>query len=285
MVIEVQHWSGAGNRFVIVDNRKGIISNPWNVILVKSLCQRKDLPVAEGLLVLLDLNETNCKCYYDFYNPDGSTGVMCGNGARCAVRHAVSSGHFERNLIELILNGCMYRAELIGNDRVALRLPVYKDLRLIESWTYVNVGSHHVIVDARDIVQSIEDFHRFDLIRFAQEHLNLYRMKVGIENLNLTIAYPTVDQQIIRIRTYENGVFDETQACGTGAVSTAIAFWTRNIIRQVKIQLIPTSQRILTVHLDINTEEKETIQGITLEGDARQDTTSSQFDIDSMRYV
>ncbi|CAF1157577.1 unnamed protein product [Adineta ricciae] len=285
MVIEVQHWSGAGNRFVIVDNRKGMISNPLDVILVRSLCQRKDLPAAEGLLVLLDLNETDSKCYYDFYNPDGSTGVMCGNGARCAVRHAASSGHLERNLIELILNGCMYCAELIGNDRVALRLPVYKDLRLIESWTYVNVGSHHVVIDARDIVQSIEDFHRFDLIRFAQEHLNSYRKKVGIESLNLTIAYPTVDQQIVRIRTYENGVFDETQACGTGAVSTAIAFWIRNIIRQVKIQLIPTSQRMLTVHLDINTEREEIIQGMTLEGDARQDTTSSQFDIDSMRYL
>ncbi|UJR13571.1 hypothetical protein I4U23_000584 [Adineta vaga] len=285
MSIEVQHWSGAGNRFVIVDNRQRTIENPWNSLLVRSLCKRKHLPDAEGLLVLIELDPMDSKCNYDFYNPDGSTGVMCGNGARCAVRHAILTGNFKTNQVELILNGCLYQAKLVGNDRVALQLPIYKELRLIESWTYVNVGSHHVIIDARELVQSNEEFDRFDLIQFANENLNSYRDKVGIRNLNLNIAFPINDQQTIRLRTYENGVYDETQACGTGAVSTAIAFWTRNIIRNSEIHLIPTSQRILIVHLDINDEKEEKISGMILEGDARQDTSSNRFDIESMQYL
>jgi diaminopimelate epimerase len=282
MLIEVQHWSGAGNRFVIIDNRQKRIDNQLNS-LVNSLCQRKELPDAEGLLVLLELDPTKSNCNYDFYNPDGSTGVMCGNGARCAVQHAVLTGNFDQKDIHLILNNRSYTAKVFDNDRIALRLPLYKELRLMDSWTYVNVGSHHVIIDAREIVQSIDEFNRFDLIKFAKENLDFYRNQIGIFTLNLNIAYPIEDQSVIHLRTYENGVFDETQACGTGAISTTVAFWTRNIIRKTKIDLIPTSGRLLTVHLEIDDKEKN-ILGMILEGDARQDASPSQYDTTSMKY-
>ncbi len=281
MFIEVQHWSGAGNRFVIIDDRQKRIEQPWNA-LVPSLCQRKELPDAEGVLVLLQLDRENASCNYQFYNPDSSTGVMCGNGARCAVQYAVITENFDGKKVQLILNQRPYTAQVTGDDRVALRLPLYKELRLIDSWTYVNVGSHHVVIDARDLVQSIDDFHHFDLIQFAKENLDFYRTKTGIPNLNLNFAYPVPDQSLVHLRTYENGVFDETQACGTGAVSTAIAFWTRNIIRNAKIQLNPTSQRVLIVHLEI--DEQKNISGMILEGDARQDAPPGQFDPSTMKY-
>jgi diaminopimelate epimerase len=282
MFIEVQHWSGAGNRFVIIDNRQNRIDNQLSS-LVKSLCQRKDLPDAEGLLVLLESDRIKSTCNYDFYNPDGSTGVMCGNGARCAVQHAILTDHFDQKEVHLILNSRPYTAKIVENDRVALRLPLYKELRLMDSWTYVNVGSHHVVIDARELVQSIDEFNRFDLIKFAKENLDFYRNQIGIFGLNLNIGYPIEDQTAIHLRTYENGVFDETQACGTGAISTAVSFWTRNIIRKAKINLIPTSQRLLTVHLEIDDKE-ENILAMILEGDARQDASPSQFDTISMQY-
>lgn len=282
MLIEIQHWSGAGNRFVIIDDRQKRINNQLNT-LVTSLCQRKNLPNAEGVLVLLELDRKKSSCTYDFYNPDGSTGVMCGNGARCAVQHAILTENFDANEIELILNNRLYTAKVFDNNRVALRLPLYKELRLIDTWTYVNVGSHHVVIDARDLVKSIDEFNQFDLIKFAKENLNIYRKKVGIDYLNLNIAYPIQNQPTVQLRTYENGVFDETQACGTGAVSTAIAFWTRNIIRNARIDLIPTSQRLLTVHLELD-HIGENISGMILEGDAREDAPPSQFDTTSMIY-
>jgi diaminopimelate epimerase len=266
----------------IVDNRKKTIDNQWNT-LVNSLCQRENLPHAEGLLVLLEFDRNNSICNYDFYNPDGSTGLMCGNGARCAVRHAIITENLDIKEIQLILNGRLYTAEIFANDRVALHLPLYKELRLIDSWTYVNVGSHHVIIDARDLVKSIEEFHRFDLIKYANENLNIYRNKVGIPYLNLNIAYPINDKFIIYLRTYENGVYDETQACGTGAVSTAVAFWIKQIVRDTKIEIMPKSGRLLTVHLETDDKE-ENISGMILEGDAQQDASASQFDLISMKY-
>ncbi|CAF4100312.1 unnamed protein product [Rotaria sordida] len=283
MLIEVEHWSGAGNRFVIVDNRKKEINNQWN-ILVSYLCKRNNLPNAEGLLVLLEIDKNKSICIYDFYNPDGSTGVMCGNGARCAVRHAALTENLSSNQIELILNGCSYKSKLLDNNRVALEFPLYKELRFIDNWTYVDVGSHHVIIDARYLVESIDDFYQFDLIKFANENLNLYRNKIGINNINLNLAYFINDQSNIYLRTYENGVFHETQACGTGAISTAIAFWKKNIINNNIIQIIPISQRFLTVHLDID-QKKENILGMTLEGDAQQDAPSTLFDTTSMAYI
>ena len=282
MLIEVQHWSGAGNRFVIIDNRKKRIDHPLNT-LVHSLCQRKDLPDAEGLLVLIESDRVQSKCIYDFYNPDGSTGLMCGNGARCAIQHVVSTDQFNRNEIHLTLNNRLYSAKILENDRVALRLPAYEELRLIDSWTYVNVGSHHVIIDARDLVQSIEQFQQFDLVQFAKENLDCYREKVAIPYLNLNIAYPIEHQPKVYLRTYENGVFAETQACGTGALSTAIACWTRNIIKQSKIEIIPISQRSLTIHLEVD-RPGENILGMILEGDAQVDAPANQFDTKSMQY-
>ncbi|CAF1645635.1 unnamed protein product [Rotaria magnacalcarata] len=283
MLIEVEHWSGAGNRFVIVDKRQISINSQWN-ILVNSLCKRKNLPDAEGLLVLLEKNKNNSTCKYDFYNPDGSTGIMCGNGARCAVRHANLTDNVHLNDIELILNGCSYRAKLFDNDRVALELPLYEELRFIDSWIYVNVGSHHIVIDARSIIQSLDEFHQFDIIKFANENLNFYREKTKIRNLNLNLAYlDDVDQSMIYLRTYENGVYDETQACGTGAVSTAVGFWRKNIIKNTTIHLMPKSQRLLIVHLKFDNNQ-ESILGMILEGDARQDAPVTQFDIKSMKY-
>ena len=282
MLIEVQHWSGAGNRFVIIDNRKNNIDQPLNT-LVTGLCRRKTLPDAEGLLVLIESDRNQSKCTYEFYNPDGSTGAMCGNGARCAIEHVVSTDQFNRNEIHLILNNRSYTAKVLDNDRVALRLPVYQELRLIDLWTYVNVGNHHVVIDARDLVRSIDEFHQFDLIQFAKENLDVYREKVGIPSLNLNIAYSIENQPRIYLRTYENGVFAETQACGTGALSTAIAFWTRNIINTSKIELIPTSQRSLNVHLELD-NQGENIVGMILEGDAREDAPASQFNTTSLHY-
>lgn len=282
MLVDVQHWSGAGNRFVIIDDRQKRINNQVNVLITK-LCQRKNLADAEGVLVLLDLDSKKSSCTYDFYNPDGSTGFMCGNGARCAIQHAVLIENLNKNHIELILNNRLFTAKVFDNNRVALRLPLFKELRLIDTWTYVNVGSHHVVIDARDFVQSIDEFNRFNLIKFANENLDFYRRKVGIDYLNLNFAYPISNQSRIQIRTYENGVFNETQACGTGAISTAISFWTKNIIRNSKIDLIPTSQRLLTVHLELDDTE-ENILGMILEGDAQQDAPSSQFDTTSMIY-
>lgn len=284
MPIEVQHWSGAGNRFVIVDGRQLAIAAPWDTLLVSRLCKRVNLADAEGVLVLRDSDTTKAACRYDFYNPDGSTGVMCGNGARCAVRHAVLAGDLQKNTIDLGLNGRVFNARLVGDDRVALRLPLFHELRLIDAWTYVDVGSRHVVVDARDLVASVDEFDRFDLHRFANDNLNFYREKVGIVSLNLNIAYPIDGENTIHLRTYENGVFNETQACGTGAVSTAVAFWTRNVIRQATIEIVPTSGRVLTVHLDLD-EDKQNILGMILEGDARQDTSPSRFDPTAMQYL
>ena len=282
MSIEVQHWSGAGNRFAIVDARETSHVDRWDT-LIPRLCQRKTLPDAEGVLVLLELDSKKAKCNYDFYNPDGSTGVMCGNGARCAVQHALRTEPTGCETIELVLNGRTYAARVFGDDRVALVLPLYKELRLIDAWTYVNVGSHHVIIDARDLVQSIEDFHRFDLVRFANENLGTYRDRVGITSLNLNIAYRSDDGSAIQLRTYENGVFDETQACGTGAVSTAIALYTRRLVSGRKVACMPKSGRLLTVHLNVDDKNGD-IVGMVLEGDARQDAPASQFTIASMQY-
>ena len=280
--IEVQHWSGAGNRFVIIDNRNKYIQHISEQI-VSRLCRRINLLDAEGLLVLTETNNNDLSCNYDFYNPNGSTGMMCGNGARCAIRHAITITGWNVEKIQLILNKCRYEGQLIGSDLVSLHLPSYRELRIIDNWAYVNVGSEHIVIDAQDLVSSLDEFHRFPLNDFAREHLDIYRNQVARVSLNLNIAFLDSQTNLIHLRTYENGVFDETQACGTGAISTALAFWKKQRVHHRSIDCLPKSNRMLTVDLELD-ESQGQIVGIILRGDAREDTISNRFDLKTMEY-
>lgn len=273
--IEVQHWSGAGNRFVLLDNRNQHLNSP-SKNLIEKLCHRIHLPFAEGLLIFIRTNDDQSVVDYEFYNPDGSTGVMCGNGARCAVRHALKQLKSNRTNVELILNGRSYQTELIEADRVALRLSSYNALKFFDRWTYINVGSEHIVVDLRSSVRTIDEFQRFPLVKFAEENLDDFRKQTNIFSLNVNIAFLTSDDDLIHLRTYENGVFDETQACGTGAISTALAFFKRNEICRTTIDILPLSGRKLRVKFEN--------EQIILEGDAREDSSSTEFDLESMIY-
>ena len=117
--ISVHHMSGAGNRFLVgsadtdlqADEVKGLIDlNP----------RTDDAPI-EGVLLLRE--KTSESFTADFYNPDGSRGMMCGNGARCIVRFAVDKGV---NIADVpapfTLNDVEYRA-VIDGSQVTITFP------------------------------------------------------------------------------------------------------------------------------------------------------------------
>lgn len=280
--IEVEHWSGAGNRFVLVDNREQKVRS-FSKELVRRLCRRENFLDAEGLLVFTDFDQPSRQFFYEFYNPDGSSGMMCGNGARCAIRYGILRNQIAINEVQLIFNGRSYKGELIEPDLVRLHLPAPNEIQMNNDWTYVHVGSEHIVIDAAQFIDTLEQFQQFQLERFAENKLDFYRLETGRKALNLNLAFFDESNQLIHLRTYENGVFQETQACGTGAISTSIAFWKRNIVQQERIRCLPISKRMLVVDMKVN-DQGETIQEIILQGDARQDISSTEFSLKSMEY-
>ncbi len=83
--MEFWKMNGAGNDFIVVDDRRNAIpENRWPEI-VRVLCERHMSIGADGFMVV---KPPTCGGDYKmlFFNSDGSTGEMCGNGARCICR-------------------------------------------------------------------------------------------------------------------------------------------------------------------------------------------------------
>ena len=214
--------NGAGNDFVVIDNRDG--ANSLNRSQIARLCDRHRGVGADGLLAVEPAQE-GADFRMRYYNSDGGEAEMCGNGARCFARFASRlAGKCGRITFETIAG--VISAELVG-DLVRLGMSDPRDLRLnqvvpVDGRTLmvhsVDTGVPHAVVVVDDLeavpIATLGAAIRFHEL-FAPRGANANFIRKAAEaSLPNTIA----------IRTYERGVEAETLACGTGVVASAIVF-------------------------------------------------------------
>jgi len=291
MNLKIYKMSGAGNLFTVFDNRNKILSKEKASELTPVVTNKNDFNsfITEGFLLLESSEKYDFKC--EFFNPDGSNGMMCGNGGRAISRFAKEIGMISKNTkkVEFEMAGDVYNAEFI-KDNIRLTLPKPTEINtnlIVETelinfvGTYVNVGSDHFIVDIDKLKsltklqnKSDEDYH--DKI---ENKLKLH--KLDIDTVGPSIRYNKVFDngcnanfieiqsdklgEFVKLRTYERGVEEETGACGTGAVSTAIhCALTRNMSFPIRIS--PTSNEELII--DCIGNFPDNIKNMILEGGA-----------------
>ncbi len=270
----IHHMSGAGNRFVVIDNRDEHLDLTHLHALAPALCDRRhlDLPPAEGLLVLQDVMPGGFSG--EFLNPDGSHGAMCGNGGRCIVRFALDNGAEtnDDDVIDFTLSGEGYSATLSGNDMVTLEFPAPKEVRQLAPGelhgisvpsVYVNVNSDHIVLYGPDLGIAFEHLRTSDLDTIALPFRHHPAFARGV-NVNI---YAVDEDGTIHLRTFERGVEAETGACGTGALSTTIAAWLSERSGPTA-RVIPPSRRPLFVTIH---EDHGDIRSLDLTGDAIYD--------------
>ncbi len=209
--------NGAGNDFVLLDNRAGQVR--LTPAQVTRLCDRHRGVGADGLMLLVPARSGRADWAWDFYNSDGSVAEMCGNGARCFARFVQRlTGGSDRISFETIA-GVITAA--IAGERVTIGLTPPKDMRIgqklaVASGTLevhsVNTGVPHAVVfvpDAdRAMVQCLGAELRYHP-HFAPRGTNVNFVQV-------------LGPDSIRVRTYERGVEGETLACGTGVTASAL---------------------------------------------------------------
>ncbi|WP_348825556.1 diaminopimelate epimerase [Flavobacterium aestuarii] len=208
MQLEFYKYQGAGNDFVMIDNRSGFFPKD-NTQLVAHLCDRRFGIGGDGLILLENDSETDFKMVY--YNSDGNQSSMCGNGGRCLVAFAKDM-HVIENETTFIATDGLHHASFEGK-LVSLQMIDVPVIDIKADYSFLNTGSpHHV--------QMVEDLEHYNVkdngaaIRYGE----LYG-KAG-SNINFV---KKIDDTTFRLRTYERGVEDETLACGTGATAVAIA--------------------------------------------------------------
>lgn len=216
MKLHCYKYQGAGNDFVILDNRDGSVNLTPEQI--NRLCDRRFGIGGDGLMTL------GASDKYDFtmryYNADGYEGTMCGNGGRCLVAFAAHRGikKFEFTAVD-----GYHSAEVLeyGDHRCIVRLKM-RDLPLedgknpvekLSDGYFLNTGSPH-------FVGFVDDVMAFD-VDTEGKRLRWDERFPGGTNVNFV---QIADDRIL-VRTYERGVEAETWACGTGVTASSICSW------------------------------------------------------------
>ena len=210
--------NGAGNDFVMIDNRLGDLRLAPEQIT--KICDRHRGVGADGVLVL-ERAANGADFRMRYYNADGGEAEMCGNGARCFARYASKiSGSKEKLSFETPAG--VIGAALQG-EAVRLQMSDPKDLHL---WMRIplpdrQVAAHFVNSGVPHVVVPVMDLEEVD-VRGLGATLRRHEL-FAPKGANVNFIKKRGTKQIA-IRTYERGVEDETLACGTGVVASALIF-------------------------------------------------------------
>jgi len=215
--------SGAGNDFVVIDNRRLSLKYNWSD-LAKSICRRR-LGVGADGLIIIDVSSQS-QFLMRYYNADGSSGGMCGNGGRCVAMYVMQQDGSSTVRFEAL--DYIYEASRQGSA-VSLRM---KNPTRFRFGVLVTVGERRIKVDSVDTgaphtVVFLDDV-PVALRRELEEHGIIAAGKAIRNDVAFLPGGTNADfvrllqGSRISMRTYERGVEDETLACGTGAIASAI---------------------------------------------------------------
>ena len=212
-------YQGAGNDFLIADNRSGELH--LSTEQIASLCDRRYGVGADGLMLLERSAEYDFRMVY--FNSDGSGGMMCGNGGRCMVAFAADQGieHFDFDAAD-----GFHTAQILAasgaQKTVRLKMKDVADIQKYESLTGVNVPTQGCFLDTgtRHYVRFVEGLESYDIV---SEGRDIRYNGQELQPFGANVNYVEPFDGGVKVRTYEKGVEDETFACGTGIVASCVA--------------------------------------------------------------
>lgn len=206
MNIKFQKYQGAGNDFIIIDNRDLLYDIPTSI--VSQLCNRKFGIGADGLMLLENYPGYDFRMRY--FNADGHEASLCGNGSRCIINFAHQLGLFTQKTRFMAVDG-EHDGEITPTG-VRVKMRDVTQVIINKDYFFLNTGSPHYVKIVGDAFQT-DVFQEGKNIRYAPAF--------GPEGTNVNFITPT--PEYIKVATYERGVEDETLACGTGCVASALA--------------------------------------------------------------
>jgi diaminopimelate epimerase len=213
MVSEFYKYHGAGNDFVVFDCRKSD-EFFFNQKRVAFLCDRHLGIGADGMILLL--NDKDSEFRMKYFNSDGKEGSMCGNGGRCITAFARDLGMMNETVSFRGIDGLHY-ARILGPDRISLKMIDVDGVKVLEDGYLVETGSTHFVTYRKNIAE---------LDVFTEGREIRHQSRFGNKGTNVNFV-ESVSENVFKIRTFERGVENETLACGTGSVASAISSYYR----------------------------------------------------------
>jgi len=253
---------GAGNDFIVIDNRQYNMSIDELSALAAKLCPRRTAVGADGLIAVGERKSEECHFSMLFFNSDGTLGEMCGNGARCLARFAYDKGIAPGRMRFDTTAGPVGAEHMSKNEyRVALNPPshIRAHERVCEEYdcSYIELGNpglpHAVMLMDKD-AEITPDALR-DLAVKLRHAPEFYK------GANVSFA-KFIGENRLQAITFERGVEDFTLACGTGCGAIATALYARGLINSSSVSIeMPGG----TLNIELHTDSSA-VRGISLTG-------------------
>lgn len=229
----------SGNDFVVIDR---VQSTGYRVQgVAQKICNRKYGIGADGLLVLEKLKIADIRMR--IFNADGSEAEMCGNGARCVslwLKQKVLKIETKAGVIKSEVKGDNIKIKLTDPKDIKLDIPIKINNRLLKV-NFINTGVPHTVI----FVEGLDKIDVVNLGKLVRYHKRFTPAGSNVDFMEI------LSNNSVKIRTYERGVEDETLACGTGAVASALLYVIRyTLYASGKVNIHTKSGEILKVYFN-----------------------------------
>jgi len=215
MTIPFYKYQGTGNDFVLIDQRTEQHLTRKDTDQIKRICDRRFGIGADGLILLEEHDDFDFEMIY--FNADGRTSSMCGNGGRCIVALAAKLGIFDGTCTFMAIDG-LHEAKILSDGQVSLKMNDVHEVGKYGSDYVLDTGSPHY-------VHFSDRMNELDMVTAGRS----IRYSDSFKEEGINVNYVHQQDRDLTVRTYERGVEDETYACGTGVVAAAIASAEREV--------------------------------------------------------
>jgi len=257
--VEFAKYSGAGNDFILIDNRSGSFPTD-DSDLIRDMCARRTSIGADGLILLENSDKADVKMR--FFNSDGGEAEMCGNGARCLIAFARRKG-LDSTVITLETMERVLTARVDEED-ISIEMGAVTETELnidieIEGQTY---RVHHTNTGVPHAVMFVDEVNEVDVVGLGRKVRFHERFQPKGANANFV---QVTGENSISARIYERGVEDETLASGTGCAACAVI---ASLVKDLNppIQVQTRSGASLTISFK---RECEQVSHLTMSGPTR----------------
>ena len=227
LIVEFTKMNGAGNDFIVLDNRFYEFSLPELSALAQHLCPRRTGIGADGVLALAASTHAEAEYRMIYINADGSEGTMCGNGARCLARFARESG-FNKKIACMQTASGLCEVHTPGEEDASVRVYLdspqnYHDAPKLANKIPNGIHSvHYLWPGTEHLVCLVDNVSRLPLNSWGAALRSDPMLGPAGVNVNFMAIDSNADSGRLHVRTYEKGVEAETLACGTGAIASAV---------------------------------------------------------------
>lgn len=260
MTLSFHKMNGAGNDFVVIDNRD--LKLQFTKKQIAQLCDRQRGVGADGLLAV-EPAEKGADYKFRYYNADGGEAEMCGNGARCFGKFtALLSSPPQKSVSFETIAGTL-SADLLGeNVRIAMSEPHGLELKMPLEVDGLDKAIHFINTGVPHLVIFVDNLSELDVLKYGAALR--YHQRFAPAGTNVNFAQ-IIDNQHIAIRTYERGVEGETLACGTGMTACALI---HHLLTQAPSPVLVDVAGGETLEIGFSPKKSNIFHNVTLTGPA-----------------